>query len=476
MQGVTGRRTVSRLIVDFPQASNNLKNYVIYTFKDSEYHSKLFLDCCGLVRRIMRDLEDEFGFRIGSWNQAYQHDTLPITVEREEDMKPGDLVFISAVYYNEKMKKQRHNLTHVEIWLGEGRKTIGSRWHKGHVGIFDDYRFKSTSYHSMKYIFKSIDTWLMGICRSHCPDHKWKNRNETYKSTKKSIFKIQDGQLKKKNKSKKKASTEISNNCLDQLNLKPLPPIQVKKETNTLSDSTLPESLKQTESKSVEQDNDEEIDLISSGSCTEASQIEDDDYDLEKENIKVEIMSSANCSSVKSSTADSEKENIEVEVLSTTSSGSSVKLLGESTRPSSYTSFKLDLQKDMKLVSKTLERLEVSGRQLVAPSFYMGRPKTTPESSKHSFPSGCQSFSRGNGNNLLVIKSYSAPTSRSQLETVMGRRASDSNVLKKKYSDRHTKCHKAEKIVGKSARSDSMENTLSVKPSSFSSRQNPEID
>lgn len=52
----------------------------------------------------MRDLEEDFGFRIGSWNQAYQHDTLPIIVEREEDMKPGDLVFISAIYYNEKSK------------------------------------------------------------------------------------------------------------------------------------------------------------------------------------------------------------------------------------------------------------------------------------------------------------------------------------------------------------------------------------
>lgn len=63
------------------------------------------------------------------------------------------------------MKKQKHDLTHVEIWLGDGPKTIGSRWHKGKVQVFDSYRFKATSYHSEKYIFKSIDTWLMGICR-----------------------------------------------------------------------------------------------------------------------------------------------------------------------------------------------------------------------------------------------------------------------------------------------------------------------
>ena len=36
------------------------------------YHSPLFLDCCGLVRRVLRDLKEEFGFSIGPWNQAYQ--------------------------------------------------------------------------------------------------------------------------------------------------------------------------------------------------------------------------------------------------------------------------------------------------------------------------------------------------------------------------------------------------------------------
>ena len=36
------------------------------------YHSELFLDCCGLVRRVLRDLKEELEFTIGPWNQAYQ--------------------------------------------------------------------------------------------------------------------------------------------------------------------------------------------------------------------------------------------------------------------------------------------------------------------------------------------------------------------------------------------------------------------
>ena len=71
---------------------------------DEEYYSKRFLDCCGLVRQVMLDLRKDFGFRIGPWNQAYMYNTLPITIEREEDMKAGDLVFISGIYPNPKCK------------------------------------------------------------------------------------------------------------------------------------------------------------------------------------------------------------------------------------------------------------------------------------------------------------------------------------------------------------------------------------
>jgi len=71
------------------------------------------LDCCGLVRRVVRDLQKDFGFRIGPWNQAYMFDTLPIVVENESDMLPGDLVFISGRYFNVKSK----NIVSIELLM-----------------------------------------------------------------------------------------------------------------------------------------------------------------------------------------------------------------------------------------------------------------------------------------------------------------------------------------------------------------------
>ena len=173
------------------------------------YLSPLFLDCCGLVRRVLRDMAQELSFTMGPWNQAYQFDTLPLALDGPEQMQPGDLVFVAATYNKptgEKgagyvvrflpqscqqrslqyrpdrtyfvtvilqaiaadvkikagtwlcsgesrvqggicvgehrqssityviyspAKKQRHDMVHVEIWLGEGEKTLGARWQRG---------------------------------------------------------------------------------------------------------------------------------------------------------------------------------------------------------------------------------------------------------------------------------------------------------------------------------------------------------
>ena len=68
---------------------------------DPLYDAPLFLDCCALVARGIRDLHYDFGFELGRGNQAYQLDTLPIKLKQRE-MQPGDLIFYSAEYYKPK--------------------------------------------------------------------------------------------------------------------------------------------------------------------------------------------------------------------------------------------------------------------------------------------------------------------------------------------------------------------------------------
>lgn len=103
-------------------------------------------------------------------------DTLPIVLE-EKDLKPGDLIFYEGTYYSSKSKPQKHNNVHVEIYLGgeTGKATIGSRYHRGNVSIFPTYEFTSTTWGLVQYHFRSIDTWLNGECKSHCPEHPWMN-------------------------------------------------------------------------------------------------------------------------------------------------------------------------------------------------------------------------------------------------------------------------------------------------------------
>ena len=37
---------------------------------DPDKDAPLYLDCCGLTRRCVQDLQADFGFKIGRWNQA----------------------------------------------------------------------------------------------------------------------------------------------------------------------------------------------------------------------------------------------------------------------------------------------------------------------------------------------------------------------------------------------------------------------
>jgi len=56
------------------------------------------------------------------------------------------------------------------------------------VQYFDTYKFESKSYHSIQFHYRSIDTWLEGICRSFCTEHEWRNWKVFWVPDKKSIF------------------------------------------------------------------------------------------------------------------------------------------------------------------------------------------------------------------------------------------------------------------------------------------------
>jgi cell wall-associated NlpC family hydrolase len=131
----------------------------------------LYLDCCGLVRRAVQDNQEQFGFVIGRWNQAYQIDTLPI-IPDEKDLIPGDLIFYEGKYINPKHKAQKHDIVHVEVYLGGG-STMGARLKRGVISVFPSYKFESTAWTLIKYHYRSLNTWLDGQCVSHCAEHSW---------------------------------------------------------------------------------------------------------------------------------------------------------------------------------------------------------------------------------------------------------------------------------------------------------------
>jgi len=96
-------------------------------------------------------------------------------------------------------------MVHVEIFLGgpTGEQTIGARYNKSVVSIFDSYKFNSKTYYDIKFYYRSLDTWLQGICkyyswarifclsvsfRSACDEHLWLEDRDFYDSGKFSVF------------------------------------------------------------------------------------------------------------------------------------------------------------------------------------------------------------------------------------------------------------------------------------------------
>ena len=127
---------------------------------------------------MVQDLAEDFGFLIGRWNQAYMFDTLPIDLTLEE-MKPGDLIFYEANFTNPnrcKAQTQQYDL----MWrssLAESN-VDGRRWALatfcGKVSIYPDYEFPWATWTCYsKHHFRSLDTWLDGVCKSFCDEHAW---------------------------------------------------------------------------------------------------------------------------------------------------------------------------------------------------------------------------------------------------------------------------------------------------------------
>lgn len=160
--------------------------------------SDQFLDCCALVRRCVHDLREDFGFELGGGNQAYQFDTLPTRVASVDELEPGDLIFFSGEYFNPKCKRQIHDMTHVEIFVGgdTGKAVIGSREKQKWIKEYDSYEFVSKSWKLKELFFVKIDTWLNGECRSHCKDNAWtKYAKDGGKDSNRSIFYAADGSI-----------------------------------------------------------------------------------------------------------------------------------------------------------------------------------------------------------------------------------------------------------------------------------------
>ena len=162
---------------------------------DSEIVNKssLFLDCCGLIRQALVDLEAEFDFKIGKYNQSYLFDTLPIAISKK-DLRPGDLIFYEGKYnklVTGRSKPQLHDIVHVEVYLGDNEtkdSTIGARLYNGVVSIFPTSEFKSNTWDLTALHYRSIETWLSGTCRSFCPEHTWMSDLSIEETSKRRFF------------------------------------------------------------------------------------------------------------------------------------------------------------------------------------------------------------------------------------------------------------------------------------------------
>lgn len=173
------------------------------------------------MRQAVRDLQDDFGFIIGRWNQAYQLDCCRDTGLPSDDpskLVPGDLIFWRADYKNPNRKRQKFDCTHIEVFLGsyarckaelgidipallakeqadalvnyqnfdlgngglDGFATIGSRrathvmLHLNKEGWFNK---PAVTYTVKEVLCRTLDTWLDGHCKGK--EFEWRVFNDS---------------------------------------------------------------------------------------------------------------------------------------------------------------------------------------------------------------------------------------------------------------------------------------------------------
>ena len=138
----------------------------------------IYLDCCALIRRILEDMAETLEIAVGPYNQSFLFDTLPIAICQKQ-LCPGDLIFVQGKFYDTERKQPKHDIVHVEIYLGgaSGESSLGARHRDGCVDVFDSFKYESQSYLIEKYHFRSIDTWLGGVHKSWCKEHRWLTGN-----------------------------------------------------------------------------------------------------------------------------------------------------------------------------------------------------------------------------------------------------------------------------------------------------------
>jgi len=147
------------------------------------------VDCSGLLKFATRNMYEKklISWFLGERNQSYQfclaqnligiwdctedstktkfaagniEKDLPDLISKQ--LKPGDLIFYEASFKpNAKRKPQPLDIVHVEVYLGPGKQTIGSRNRKTNVTELDSFAFESLIWDVKKVYFFDMGAWLL---------------------------------------------------------------------------------------------------------------------------------------------------------------------------------------------------------------------------------------------------------------------------------------------------------------------------